>query len=98
MKATTWHGSGIYGIRVGYANRDTYFDTSWSEVEVEIDGQFHTFRLTKGFWNKCPEIRDRGTPIFKQWLQKHKTLKWPYRQPPAMQLLPLEGKKFRLAP
>lgn len=97
MKVTTWHGSNLYGVRVGKSNRDRYFDPSWSKIEVEIDGLFHTFALTGGFWNKCPEFRDRGT-IIMNWLEKHKTLNWPHRNPPKMELVPLSGNRFRLQP
>jgi hypothetical protein len=96
MKVTTWHGSGIYGIRVGSVNRDRYFNCSWVEIKVEMDGQCHTFQLTNGFWHKCPEFRDRvGSPI-KSWLQKHRTLNWPPRQTPKMKLIPLSRNNFRL--
>lgn len=98
MKVSTWFGSGIYGIRVGAPNRDGYFDPTWTEVLVEMDGVVNSFTLTKGFWNKCPEFRDLGRPIIKEWLQKHKTLDWPKQQPPKMELIQLSGNKFRLVP
>ena len=98
MKVSTWFGSGIYGVRLGASNRDKYFDPAWSEIQVEMDGQFHDFILTKGFWNRCPEFRDRGEPVIKSWLQKHKSLRWPKQQPPKMTLVPLGGRKFRLVP
>ena len=81
MRASAWKGgssaSPTYGIRVGSANRDQFFDSSWAEIEVEIDGQFHTFALRPGFWNKCPEFRDRSSRGIRDWLRKHHTLKWP---------------------
>ena len=43
MKATGWQNSGgTYGVRVGAANASEYFDKSWTAIEVEIDGQFHS--------------------------------------------------------
>jgi hypothetical protein len=53
-------GRGTFGIRVGNPNRDRHFDRSWTEIEVEIDGNWRPFKLTRGFWNKCPEFRDSG--------------------------------------
>lgn len=98
MKVTTWHGSGVYGIRIGNANRDLYFNPSWTEIQVEMDGQLQTFGLSKGFWHKCPEFRDRGSSFIKDWLQKHKTLDWPRQQTPKMELIQLSANKFRLIP
>ncbi len=99
MQATAWHSGGnTYGIRVGKPNRDEYFDPKWKAIEVEIEGSFHRFELTNGFWRQCPEFRDRGNPIIREWLQRHQLLKWPRGQPPKLQLFPLGPGKFRLLP
>jgi hypothetical protein len=99
MRATAWsNGGGTYGIRVGLRNRDRYFDPNWSSVDVEIDDEVYTFSLTAGFWNRCPEFRDRGAPIIRDWLSSHKTLTWPTRKPPSVELVPLSGNRFRLQP
>ena len=98
MDVTTWFGSNTYGIRVGALNRKLYFDRSWVEIHVELDGQFHQFSLTKGFWHKCPEFRDSGKSVIKEWLQRHKTIKWPRGKPPRMKLISLGDNKFRLVP
>ena len=88
MEASAWSsGSGAFGIRVGVPNRDQHFDPSWTEIEVEIDGQPRTFALTPGFWNKCPEFRDSGGTVIRDW---------PTGEPPRFQLLPLGGGRFRL--
>lgn len=97
MDVSIWFGSNTYGIRVGAANRDRYFERDWTEIEVEMDGTFHSFCLTKGFWNKCPEFRDRGHPVIKQWLRQHKTTDWPRGNPPRMSLFPIGSNQFRLA-
>ncbi len=98
MKASGWsNGQGTYGIRVGAANRRTFFDGDWNAVEVEIDDSVFTFGLTQGFWDDCPEIRDRGTPVIRNWLRRHHTLEWPKGYPPALELIPLGGNRFRLA-
>ena len=70
MEVSTWFGSGIYGVRVGAMNREQYFDRTWSTIEVEMDDEFHRFSLTRGFWKKCPEFRDRGQPVIREWLRR----------------------------
>jgi hypothetical protein len=97
MQASAWNdGGNTYGIRVGFVNRSTYFDSTWSAVEVEIDQTWHTFALTKGFWNKCPEFRDRGTPVIRNWLSRHYSLIWLRGNPPRFELLSLGENRFRL--
>ncbi len=99
MRTSAWNnGKNTYGIRVGKANRGKYFDPDWKFIEVEIDGRFHRFELTAGFWKDCPEFRDRGKPIIRKWLQRNRSLKWPSRQPPKVELVPLGNGKFRLLP
>lgn len=97
IKARAWNdGGSTYGIRVGVANREEFFDRSWTEIEVEIDGQFHRFALTPGFWRRCPEFRDRSRPLIREWLRRHRTLKWAHRNPPQVELLALGDGRFRL--
>ena len=97
MKASAWSdGRGTFGIRVGIPNRDQHFHRSWTMIEVEIDGRAHTFALTAGFWNRCPEFRDSGATVIRDWLKRHHTLNWPTGEPPRFQLLPLGGNRFRL--
>jgi hypothetical protein len=99
MRAIAWHGgAGTYGIRVGSPNRDTYFLQSWTEIDVEIDGRCYQFALTPGFWNKCPEFRDRGSPVIREWLRRHHSLDWSRGNPPRSELVPLGGSRFRLEP
>ncbi len=97
MEASAWHGSnGAFGVYVGKQNRDQHFNPSWNEIEVEIDGEKHRFKITPGFWRKCPEFRDSRDKVIRNWLQKYHTLKWPKGQPPHFQLLPLGNTRFRL--
>jgi hypothetical protein len=99
MWASAWsNGKGTYGIRVGFPNRDEFFDERWAEIEVEIDGVAHRFGLSGGFWHRCPEFRDRGAPIIREWLRRHCALTWPKGSPPRVELIPLGGNRFRLAP
>jgi hypothetical protein len=97
MEVRAWSsGGGTYGIRVGIPNRNKYFDPAWTRIEVLIDGHSYEFALTPGFWNKCPEFRDSGCTVIREWLQQHHTLEWPKRSPPRFQLLPLSSASFRL--
>lgn len=99
MEVSAWSsGSGTFGIRVGTPNREQYFNRSWTEIKVEIDGDTHRFSLTSGFWNKCPEFRDTGSEVIQEWLQRHYTIKWPKGYPPRFQLLSLGAARFRLVP
>lgn len=94
MEVKAWAGgSGTFGIRVGYDNRDRYFHREWKRIEVELDGESHSIALTGGFWNKCPEFR---SPVIRDWLRARKFLKWEKGNPPAFELLPLGGARFRL--
>lgn len=95
MRTSAWHnGSGTYGISVGKANRDRYFDRGWETIEVEIEGEAHKLPISDGFWRNCPEIR---APVIRDWLRHHHTLDWPKHHPPRFELIPLGGNRFRLA-
>jgi hypothetical protein len=98
MDATVWAGTGKkqVGIRVGAANRSRYFSPSWVQVVVEMDGQRRCFDLSPGFWQDCPEFRDRHEAYIKMWLDKHGLLEWPKGRPPHVVLEPLGGNLFRL--
>ena len=102
MEATVWKGGSSshpqYGIRVGYPNRRAYFKQDWTSIEVEMDGRSYYFNLTPGFWNQCPEFRDRGTPVIREWLRKHRILNWASGNPPKFELTPLGNGRFRLVP
>ena len=98
MEVSTWFGSGTYGVRIGASNRDRYFDQDWSEIQVDMGDHVHHFTLTDGFWRKCPEFRDRGRPVIREWLLRHKSIDWPRGSPPRMTLVPLGGNRFRLLP
>ena len=94
MRVTAWNnGRRTYGIYVGGPNRERYFHRSWSSIEVEIKGQFSAFPLKKPFWKGCPEFRG---PQIREWFRERGLVRWPSRQPPAFELVPLGGNRFRL--
>lgn len=100
MDGTVWSSGGqhpTFGIRVGFTNRDQFFQENWETIDVEMDGQVHEFKITAGFWNKCPEFRDRGG-LIRDWLERHNSLAWPKGQPPAVTLIPIGPRRFRLIP
>jgi len=85
----------VYGITVGRRNR-LHFDPTWKTVEIELDGTVSVFKVSKTFWDRCPEIRDiPGAPI-RAWLAKHKRITWAYRRPPRFSLIPIGGRRFRV--
>lgn len=98
MEASAWFGGNgnTFGIRVGIANREQYFERHWTRIEVEMDGKTHYFALTAGFWNKCPEFRDKGEPVIRDWLRRHRTIKWEKGCPPRLTLIPIGNGKFQL--
>ena len=99
MRVTAWsNGGSTYGIRIGVPNRRAFFDEAWSTIDIEIEGRPHTFELTGGFKRGCPEVRDRKSPVIREWLKRHHTLKWPKGRPPSFELVPLERNRFRLIP
>ena len=106
MEVSGWFGGrpkgshnssdGTFGIRIGIANRERYFDRAWTEIEVEMEGRCEVFQLTPGFWRHCPEFRDSGTPRIRGWLQRNRSLTWDRGRPPRMVLVPVSGNRFRL--
>lgn len=95
MNACAWKdGGSTHGIRVGRANRDAYFRREWSEIHVQLDGAVHTFKLTPGFWEKCPEFRDSGGTAIRDWFTRHFTLPWPRGNPPQFGLIARGDNRF----
>lgn len=99
MNVSGWNdGGNTYGLRVGKRNRDEFFNPGWTEIEVEMDGRGWRFRLTPGFWKHCPEFRDCGQPLIREWLARHRLSPWPKGEPPRAELIPLGKNRFRLVP
>jgi hypothetical protein len=98
MEVSAWRNGRTYGIRVGVSNRQRFFDPLWEWIEVEIDGEPHNFRLTPGFWRRCPEFRDAGATVIQDWLRRNYEIPWPKGRPPRFTLEVAGGQRFRLRP
>lgn len=97
MLASAWtNGRSTYGINVGRTNRKRFFSPNAKVVNILIDGQAHQFRLSPSFWNSCPEIRDSGQPVIRQWLERNNLLSWPLYEPARVNLLPVSHNTYRL--
>jgi hypothetical protein len=98
MQVSAWRSGRTYGIRVGYGNRDKFFNPSWEWIEVETDGKLRKFQLTPGFWNCCPEFRDSGGTVIQDWLRCHYAIPWPNRHPPhpRFEVIDIANRRFRL--
>lgn len=97
MIVSAWsNGQKQFGIRVGAPNRREYFSPHWDKIIVTIHGTPHIFSLTKGFWKDCPEFRDKGQPVIRQWLASQNLLNWPSGKPPKFILKSLESNHFEL--
>lgn len=103
MKVTAWRNGKfsnpktVYGIRVGATNRTAHFPAGLEQIVVEMDCEAQTFRLTDGFWRKCPEFRDAGGGAIRGWLEQHHTTDWARGSPPQFELHPLRAPgHFRL--
>jgi hypothetical protein len=97
MIVKAWRAA-TYGIRVGKPNARNYFRQHWDHIEVEIDGEFYSFKLSPTFWTTCPEIRGGPIPSWlgSQGLIPLPIIPWPERNPPEFELIPLGDNKFRL--
>ncbi len=82
-----------YGIRVRNQDVLRYFKGCWNSIEIEIDGEFYSFRLSSTFWTTCPEFRGRPIP---DWLKEQGLIPWPKGNPPKFELAPLKDNIFRL--
>ena len=93
MDAKAWRG-GACGIRVGRRNAQKYFSKKWPNVQVEMNGQLHSFKLSETFWTTCPEFRGI---VIEDWFKGQGLAPWPKGQPPKVELTPLGGNRFRVS-
>ena len=98
MLAQGWHKQhpndepGGYGLRLSPGDRDRNFDSSWTSVDVELDGgPTITVGLNPSFWRTCSELRSEEIG---QWLLDAKVAPWPMGDPPSVVIRVIEGNRF----
>ena len=95
VHASGWpNGSGYFGIRISHADRDRFFDRSWSSVTLETESGPLEASLSPSFWRNCSELR--GKQIV-QWLRGKGFAPWPRGNPPHFDLQPLSAGQFKLS-
>lgn len=83
-----------YGVRISRADRDLYFDPSWSQIVVELGSRRTTVRLSESFWRNCHELRSAAIG---RWLLDNDLATWPAGEPPVVDVQPVGERTFRLS-
>ncbi len=100
MLATGWHGGNVatplepagYGVKFAAVDRDAYFDNSWSDAILELDGGGSvSIPLSPSFWRTCSELRSADVG---RWLLAAKAAPWPKGNPPGIVVKHIEGNRF----
>jgi hypothetical protein len=98
MYATAWHNGGDarepagYGLKVTAADRDRYFDSSWTSVIVDLgDSSTAEIPLSQSFWRSSTELRSAEVG---QWLLTAEVAPWAKGAPPGVVLTPVEANRF----
>lgn len=96
MIVITWRGGNNgYGIRLRTIDRDQIFSREWSAVLLQLEGEQEPIRIriSKGFWNKCSELR---SVKIRDWLFKKQLVPWVKNHPPRFLLLKVGEANFLL--
>ena len=81
-----------YGLRLTPGDRDRNFDSSWTSVDVELEGGTTVaVTLNPSFWRSCPELR---SPEIGAWLLASGAAPWPLGDPPSVVVRLIEGNRF----
>jgi hypothetical protein len=99
MRAVGWQGGSAgahspagYGVKFTPADRDRYFEQSWTHVILELeDGPVIEVRLTDSFWRSCSELRSAELG---RWLLESGRAPWPKHAPPRIAVDPVNGNRF----
>ena len=99
LKVSSWNdgkhnptGSG-YGIRVGNEARK-YFRRDTNTIRLSIENSaFFEVNITGGFWNKCPEFRDKRIG---EWMIKNGFAPWEKGKPTRFNLFVTGENEFLL--
>ncbi len=87
-------GSG-YGIRIKAIDRDLNFMPDWQSVTLQLEtGLKIEVNLSKAFWGKCPELRNKWIG---KWIVEKGLAPWPKGNPLQMKLEAIGVRMFRLS-
>jgi hypothetical protein len=91
-----WNQSGAgYGIKLKSADRDRYFDRTWTDVAVGIEGLGSAdVKLSASFWAHYRELRSIHIST---WMRANGFASWPNGNPPSFQLRRHGGRRFKLS-
>lgn len=79
-----------YGVRISRQSRDQYFDPSWTQIEIVLDGDVCVaVPLSPSFWRTCRELRSAAIG---RWLLARGLAPWSAGDPPDLALRPVAGK------
>lgn len=104
MIVTVWNngahntsGAG-YGLRILIEDRDSYFQTDWEHVILELEGDPQLLVVNvnkKSFWGPvCRELISKDIGI---WLRQNDLAPWPKRRPPKLDMQPTGDRRFKVS-
>ena len=103
MQVTAWtngqhHRTGAgYGFKLRAADRDRYFDKSWSTVFVALPGGSDEVEVNvskTSFWSDT--CRELISSEFGRWLRERGYAPWPSGKPPKFDLVAVRSNHFKL--
>ncbi len=102
MKISDWsnstsneHTGAGYGIRIHSGDRDRYFQSDWSSVEIALDnGEATEASLSDEFWTTCPELK---SSVIGRWMLNLGVIPRANGKPPQFDLEPTGGRRLRPA-
>lgn len=86
-------GSG-YGINIPLKVRNTIFQKSWNNLELDLDGSIVYVPISNAFWRKCNEVR---SPEVGKWLIKNNANTWIKGKPTKIEMTQVEGNRFKVS-
>ena len=99
VHATGWHNGGPphdpagYGLKFVGRDRDRYFDESWSNVILELEGaEAVSIQLSRSFWRSCTELRSADVG---RWLLSQGAAPWLKGSPPGIVVTPDSDNRFK---
>ena len=89
------HSTGAgYAIRIRRADRDAFFNPSWSTVIFDLPNGIRLQRRpSASFSDGCIEIRDKEIG---KWLIGIGQARWPHKRPPGFSMIQIRGNHFQI--